>query len=74
MVTIVATESQAVKGLLERQPFVYADSAVEDLLGTDIIAATAPLRPGDRVLVISPKGATMMATVVQNGQEMLVTA
>lgn len=71
--TIVATEAQAIAGLT-RQPFTYGDGAVEDALGTDIIAATGPLVPGERVLVITPTGGILWANVVQMDREVLVTA
>jgi len=71
--TIVATEGQDIPGL-SRQPFTYGDGAVESLLGTDIIAATGELVPGERVLVISPNGAALWATVAIMSGELLVTA
>jgi hypothetical protein len=70
---IVATEGQSIPGL-SRQPFTYGDGAVEEALGTDIIAATGSLVPGERVLVITPKGGAIWASVVQMGREILVTA
>lgn len=71
--TIVATEGQDIPGL-NRQPFTYGDGAVEDALGTDIIAATDSLVPGERVLVITPAGGILWANVVQMGREILVTS
>jgi len=71
---IVAREGQANIPGLQRQPFTYGDGAVESLLGTDIIAATGPLVPGERVLVITPTGGILWATVATVGGELLVTA
>lgn len=73
---IVAREGQANIPGLSREgiPFTYGDGAVEDALGTDIIAATGPLVPGERVLVITPTGGILWANVVQIGREILVTA
>ena len=70
---IVATASQDIPGL-SHQSFIYADGAVEDALGTDLISATRDLVPGQRVLVITPTGAAIWANVVQMGREVLVTA
>lgn len=72
--TIVAVEGQEHIPGLSRQPFTYGDGAVEEALGTDIIAATDSLVPGEKVLVITPTGGILWASVVQMGREILVTA
>ena len=63
---IIATEGQRLAGGF-RQPWLYADGEVEHLLGTDIVQTTATVRAGDRVLVVTPAGEAIPATVVDPG-------
>lgn len=60
---IIGSEFQKLPGGF-RQFLLYADGEVEEKLGSDIVHTTDTVVAGDRVLVITPTGEAIPATVI----------